>query len=163
MTLTWRRTALAGLLLAVAATAAHAQRLHGPAHGVARAGHHHHDHHGHLRGGGAGWYWGLGLGIGSGWWSPYPFGAYPSSAYPGYMVLEPAPIPDQMQAAPPPPPPVKPDPAFIGSKGQTAAQTEIDLRECNLWATTQRSAMIDAAVFQHDVLACMEGLGYSVR
>jgi len=56
-----------------------------------------------------------------------------------------------------------PDPIFYPGKGQSAATTESDRRECNRWATTQNGAMADASIFQRATLACMEGRGYTVR
>jgi hypothetical protein len=80
----------------------------------------------------------------------------------GYVVVAPPPgvegAQPQAQAAPLPPAP-RYEPRF----GQSAAQTEADLRECNRWATTQREAVEDADVFRRAVAACMDGRGYTVR
>jgi hypothetical protein len=111
--------------------------------------HHHHGHgHGH---------WRFGLGIGFGFGVPlYPYGPYP-----GHVIVEPAPtraMPESVPLAPSPP-----DPVLTPRNGQDAARTEGDRQACNRVATTQPSAMADAGVFHHTVLACMESRGYSVR
>lgn len=56
-----------------------------------------------------------------------------------------------------------PDPIIYPSKGQSAAQTETDRRECNRWALSQPRAGAEASVFHRATLACMEGRGYTVR
>lgn len=119
---------------------------------------------------------GLGLGLGAasyygGWWEPY--GYAPSPVYevytydavppvlvaPGATLADPASRPGQ----PVPRAPRAPDPIFYPGKGQSAATTEDDRRDCNRWATTQSGAMADASIFQRATLACMEGRGYTVR
>jgi hypothetical protein len=80
----------------------------------------------------------------------------------GYVVVAPPPGADrvapQSQVSP-----LGPEPVYAPLEGQSAAQAEADLRECNRWATTQREAMADAGVFRRAVAACMEGRGYAVR
>ncbi len=129
----------------------------------------------HGRGGryyGPGPFWGgigigLGIGLGSYYYRPYgrPYG-------PGYVIVEPAPVyrtePQPVPAQPvpalrEPAPAAAPDPIFYPRNGQSPALTEADRVECNRWATTQPSAMLDASVFQRATLACMEGRGYVVR
>ena len=120
-------------------------------------------------------YWGVGVGIGigfaaSGYWGwpyygyygwPYYYGPaysydYAVPANPGYTVSSaPAPAPAAPAAAP--------EPIYYPRNGQSDAQKETDLRECNRWATTQPPAMADAAVFQRAVLACMDGRGYTAH
>jgi hypothetical protein len=110
------------------------------------AGWHHHHHHGHS-------HWRFGFGIGFGW-PMYPYGPHP-----GHVIVEPAPARMAPEAVAPSPP----DPVFTPRSGQSATQTEADRQACNRFATTQPSAMADAGVFHHTVLACMESRGYSVR
>jgi hypothetical protein len=129
-------TAFTALLLAFTAVTA-------DAHGW-RGGHHGHGHR----------HWGLGVGIGFGFAPVYPW-------VPGYLVVQPA--PDGVAVAAPEPAPRSPDPVIRPRSGQSAAQTEADRQECNRWATTQPSAMADAAVFHSSVLACMERRGYTVQ
>jgi hypothetical protein len=125
---------------------------------------------------------GLGLGIGAigyygGWWGPYgyaPYYGYTPYYYDGYYY-EPAPAvivsppvstpvdPAARSGQPVPPSTRAPDPIFYPNKGQSAATTESDRRECNRWATTQNGAMADASIFQRATLACMEGRGYTVK
>ena len=122
----------------------------------------------HGRGGrywGPGPFWGgVGIGVGIGLGSYY----YSRPWYPGYVVVEPPPTVNYYEPQPVPAqrePAAKPaaDPIFYPRSGQSDAQTEADRVDCNRWATTQRSAMIDASVFQRATLACMEGRGYVVR
>lgn len=134
-----------------------------------------HSHGGYHGGGGyrGGYYpywgWGLGLGIGIGlansyWWNApyygYSYGPpvyyeYSVPANPGYTVTT---------APPPPAPPASTaEPIFYPRNGQSDAQRETDVRECNRWATTQPAAMADASVFQRAVFACMDGRGYTGR
>jgi hypothetical protein len=56
-----------------------------------------------------------------------------------------------------------PEPIYYPRNGQSDEQRELDLRECNRWATTQPPAVADAGVFQRAVLACMDGRGYTGR
>jgi hypothetical protein len=89
---------------------------------------------------------------------------YTAGPGPGYTVVAPPPGADAAQPVPPPPPPRPlPDPIIYPRNGQSPAQTEADLQECNRWATTQPRAMADASVFQRAVAACMDGRGYTVR
>ena len=137
MLTTHRIGAIALLALAITAGPAQAQNHAG-------SWHHHHDH--------AHWRFGFGIGFG---WPLYPYGAYP-----GYVLVEPVPVrvmPETVSVAP-----SQPDPVFTPSKGQDATQTEADRQACNRFAMTQPSAVTDAGVFHHTVLACMEGRGYSV-
>lgn len=46
---------------------------------------------------------------------------------------------------------------------QSAAQTETDRQECNVWAGTQANATTDATVFNRAIAACLDGRGYTVR
>ena len=132
----------------------------------------------HGRGGryyGPGPFWGgigIGLGIGLGSYYYGPYGPYGRPYGPGYVIVEPAPVyrtepqPVPAQPAPArrePAPAAVPDPIFYPRNGQSPALTEADRVECNRWATTQPSAMLDASVFQRATLACMEGRGYVVR
>jgi hypothetical protein len=138
--------AFAALALTAGSVPAGAQAHHGSQgsghswHGNAH-GHGHHRFHDR---------WGVGIGIGLGW-------GYPAW-YPGYVVVEPSVVYDPLPAAPSPA-----DPVFDPRNGQSAAQTEADRQDCNRWATTQPSAMVDASVFHRAVLGCMEGRGYSIR
>jgi hypothetical protein len=95
----------------------------------------------------------------------YADGAYYAIVPGGYQVVAPPPGADSAAPAAPPPPPAPsaPDPIVYPRNGQSAAQTEVDRRECNTWATTQRNAMNDARIFQRAVEACLEGRGYTVR
>jgi len=139
-----RILAVALFALTMASVPAQAQSHPGPWTAGAHSGHNHHGH-GH-------WRFGFGMGFG---WPVYPYG------YPGYVIVEPAPVrvvPEVVSVAP-----SQPDPVFTARNGQSAAQTEADRQACNRFATTQPSAMADAGVFHHTVLACMESRGYSVR
>ncbi len=69
----------------------------------------------------------------------------------------------QPVAEPLPREPSRADPVIEPRRGQSAAQTEADRRECNRLATTQPAALADAVVFHQVVLACMEERGYTVR
>ncbi len=134
------------------------------------------------------WGWGLGVGIGIGyagayagwpysygygwpyysygWGWPYGLGPYYADGYWGRPNVYPAPSESQAPPAPgsatagaaPPP-----EPIYYPRNGQSDAQKEIDLRECNRWAATQSAPVADASVFQRAVLACMDGRGYSSR
>ena len=130
----------------------------------------------HGRGGyyyGPGPFWGgIGLGIGLGSYYYGPYGPYGRAYGPSYVIVEPAPVyrtepqpvPAQREPARREPAPAAiPDPIFYPRNGQSPALTEADRVECNRWATTQPSAMLDASVFQRATLACMEGRGYVVR
>jgi len=92
----------------------------------------------------------------------YANGVYYSTAPGGYVVVNPPAEAAVAQPAPPPAPP-RPDPIIYPRNGQSAPQTEADRQDCNRWATTQPSAMNDAAVFNRAVEACMDGRGYSMR
>ena len=82
----------------------------------------------------------------------------------GYAVVVPPSNPEGAQVVPPPQVvPVAPDPVIYPRNGQTAIQTESDRKACNTWATTQPTAMVDAAVFSRAIAACMDGRGYSIR
>lgn len=113
-------------------------------------------HHGHaphhpFRGGFA---FGLGLGVASHWVWGWPYDGWYYGPPP--VVYEEAPI--AVNA-----PPLAPETIYDPRLGQSDAQRETDLRECNRWATTQPAAMAEAAAFQRAVLACMDGRGYSGR
>jgi hypothetical protein len=128
---------------------------------------------------GPGVFWGgvgLGLGIGAigyygGWWGPYGYAPYYYDGYyyepaPAVIVAPPVstPVDPASRSGQPVPSAARPpDPIFYPNKGQSAATTESDRRECNRWATTQNGAMADASIFQRATLACMEGRGYTVR
>lgn len=90
---------------------------------------------------------------------------YTPAPGPGYVVVAPPPGADSVPPAAPPPPPTKlaPDPVIYPRSGQSAAQQEADMQECNRWATTQPNAVADASVFQRAVAACMDGRGYTVK
>jgi hypothetical protein len=121
--------------------------------------------------GGPGPFWGgVAVGVGIGFASsPYYYGRPWYPGYPGYVLVEPAPVyvreARPVPAVPAPEPVAKaaPDPIFYPRNAQSAAQTEADRVECNRWATTQQSAMTDASVFQRATYACMEGRGYVIR
>ena len=132
------------------------------------------DHDG-WRGGswGPGPFWG-GLGLGLGLGAITYYGAYGPSYYdygyapgyvvspdPGYVEVQPTPLPALSQ--PMPSVAGAPEPIFYPKNGQSAARTETDRRDCNRWATTQNGAMADASIFQRATLACMEGRGYTAR
>ena len=132
---------------------------------------------------GPGPFWGgLGLGIGfgaiafsapyyGGYYGGYSGGYYAYRGYlsepgvAGYVVVEPQPGDRVVRSAGQPVPPATraPEPIFYPRSGQTPAQTETDVRDCNRWATTQVGAMSDASIFQRATLACMEGRGYTVK
>ena len=161
---------LAAGLLAVGPLAADAQSRHG-------GGGNRHGGYGH---GGAyrhgGGYWGpglffggvaLGVGLGAHNYN-YNYGyGYGYPGYPGYVVVEPAPVylPVPVQQIDPAQPTQRlaPDPVIYPRNGQSADQTEADRLECNRWATTLPSAMADASVFNRATAACMDGRGYSIR
>ena len=135
------------------------------------------DHWGHRGHGRPGVFWGgagLGLGFGAigyygGAWGPYAYA--PDGWYDrGYLydaptvIVDPGPMTLVEPAGQAVPRVARsPDPIFYPGKGQSAATTESDRRECNRWATTQNGAMADASIFQRATLACMEGRGYTVR
>lgn len=131
-------------------------RSHGHWH---RAPHHH--HRGHWHG------WGPRIGIGIGIAAPIYYGSYHGTyVHPAYgtgtLLVSPPPV--VYESGPVPPAPMtQPEPIFYPRNGQSAAQTEIDRRECNRWAIGQPNAMGDATVFHRATLACMEGKGYTVR
>jgi hypothetical protein len=95
----------------------------------------------------------------------YADGVYYAIVPGGYQVVTPPPGADIAAPVAPPPPPAAavPDPIIYPRNGQSPAQTEIDRRECNTWATTQPNAMNDARVFQRAVEACLDGRGYTLR
>lgn len=108
-------------------------------------GHWHHRSH---------WGWGFGIGIGLGRfydpvWAPVPVVVVPQASIDESSTIGRA--------------PAAPEPVIEPRQGQGAAQTEVDRRACNRWATTQAQAMADAAVFHRMTLSCMEGRGYAVR
>lgn len=161
------------LLLASALGPAQAGGRHG-GHGSHYSGKHHaghgaHRHHGHRHFGhrhSGRWRGGVSIGIDVGpggyghgygwpWWTP------------GYGVVLPPPVVYAYppRAEPPPEPLAKgpPDPIFYPRRGQSAAQTEADLHECNRWALGQPNAIARADVFHRATLACMEGRDYTVR
>ena len=157
---------LAAGLLAVGPLAAEAESRHG-------SGGNRHGSYGH---GGAyrhgGGYWGPGLffggvalGVGLGAYN-YGYG-YGYPGYPGYVVVEPAPVylpvPVQQIDQTQPAQRLAPDPVIYPRNGQSAAQTEADRLDCNRWATTLPSAMADASIFNRATAACMDGRGYSIR
>jgi hypothetical protein len=124
--------------------------------------------HGHSGWHGGGWRPRVGIGIGFSaplYYGPYYEGPYyaPYPYYGGTLLV--APPLAYGEAAPvlAAPPMTQPDPVFYPRNGQSAAQTEIDRRECNRWAIGQQNAMADATVFHRATLACMEGRGYTVR
>lgn len=136
--------------------------------------------HGGHHGGGAyrgdsGLFWGgLGIVLGLSLADRYPYGTtyapsyYGPSVYPSYVVAPPpavvysqVPAPAYSQA--PSPVAATPDPIFYPRNGQSGAQTESDLQDCNRWATTQPKAMADGSVFLRATLACMDGRGYASR
>jgi len=139
---------------------------HGGYHG-GRGGHggHHHGGYPYWRGGlylgavwpGYGYGYGYPYGYGYGWPSPW-VAAPPLVVESAPIVAEgqkPAPVYNNDHAAP--------DPVIYPRNGQSAEQQEIDHRECNRWATTQRNAVNDGSVFQRAVFACLDGRGYTVR
>ncbi len=133
-------------------------------------------HRGYVR---PGVFWGgvgLGLGLGAmgyygGWWGPYGYPTAPVyetyiyGAVPPVLVAPATTFVDPASVAGQPVPLAAraPDPIFYPVKGQSAATTEDDRRDCNRWATTQSGAMADASIFQRATFACMEGRGYTVR
>ncbi len=157
-------TVLAASALAVAAVPAEAGGRHGGS-GAYRGG-----HAGH-----GGWGWsrpvvgvGIGIGLGAyygGYWGP-GYGVYLPYGYaPGVVVVD-ASAPAATYATPPTQPAARsgpPDPVIYPRNGQSPAQTETDVQECNRWATTQQAAMADASVFQRAVAACMDARGYTLR
>ena len=127
-----------------------------------------HWHGGGYRGGGWGWgpAFGLALGVDLALSSPYYYGGYPYDYYPRTVVVAPPPVvyqPSTTTSAAVAPSSSMPEPIFYPRTGQSAAQTENDVRECNSWATTQPRAVADGSVFHRAVAACMDGRGYTVR
>jgi hypothetical protein len=99
------------------------------------------------------------LSIGAGplyWGGPAYYPAMP----PAYVTVAPPPA---AYATAAPVEMLPPAQVAYPRSAQNAQQTEADWRECNRWATTQRSAMADAGVFQRSVASCMDTRGYSVR
>lgn len=118
--------------------------------------------------------WGPRVGIGIGFAAPLYYGPYYGGAYYGSpyyaspyygsgTLLVAPPVVYESGPVPAAPPMTQPEPIFYPRSGQSAAQTEIDRRECNRWAIGQQGAMADATVFHRATLACMEGKGYTVR
>ncbi len=165
----------------------HGGGYHGGGHPSGGWNHGGHYYGGHYHGGYAYPYWGWGLGVGVGigyasayWGWPYYYGyggPYYGYAWPYYgpyytdgyygrpNAYETPPASSgsgstTASAAPATPPP---EPIYYPRNGQSDAQKETDLRDCNRWATTQPPAMADASVFQRAVLACMDGRGYTAR
>jgi hypothetical protein len=79
----------------------------------------------------------------------------------GYRVVNPPSDTTTVTTVPAPKP--APDPIVYPRNGQSAAQTEIDQRACNTWATQQKDAMSDSSIFNRAVQACMDAHGYTVR
>ncbi len=79
--------------------------------------------------------------------------------------LPPAPVyvPAPVYAPTPSYAPARPAPVIYPRNGQSDAQREADIRDCNRWATTQQAAMADTSVFNRAVEACMDGRGYTLR
>jgi len=125
-----------------------------------------HGYHGY-RGGGWGWgpVFGLALGVDLALASrPYYGSGYGYYGYPSTVVVQ-APPPVVAYESRPAPAPISsaPEPVIYPRNGQSAAQTETDMRDCNAWATRQPRAMADGSVFQRATAACMDGRGYSIR
>ncbi|MBX3606082.1 MAG: hypothetical protein KF788_12440 [Piscinibacter sp.] len=94
----------------------------------------------------------------------YANGIYYAPAPAGYAVVAPPPGAEVATPVPPAPPPkALPEPIVYPRNGQNAAQTEIDRRECNRWATGQPGAVADASIYQRALSACLDGRGYTVR
>ena len=159
---------VAVLIMALTCTAVAAQNRHGGQGGGGNRGgnfSHGHHHGGHGAHWGGGPFWGsIGLGVGLGLGTYYltrPW--YPDQAtvyLPPTVYYDDSPV---LQSPRVSALPTAPDPIFYPRTGQSAALTEADRQACNRWATTQRSAMAEASVFQRAVLACMDGRGYSSR
>ena len=168
-------TVLASL---AAALPAQARGPGGPPH----AGYGGHGNYGHHRGHGWGpgpFFWGaVGLGIGlnayyGGPWYPGNAGYAGYAPYPGYVVVEPAPVVVVQEAQPAAQPVAAAaaqartgaavDPVIYPRNGQSAAQIDKDRQECVQWAVAQPRALADASVYQRAIAACMDGRGYSLR
>ena len=162
--LSLRALAAAALAVAMAAAPAlsQAQGRGGHWHG----GGYHGGYHGY-RGGGWGWgpAFGLALGVDLALASRPYYGGYGYYDYPSTVVVAPPPtvVYESRPAVVAPAPSSAPDPVIYPRSGQSAAQTEADMRECNSWATRQPRAMADGSVFQRATAACMDGRGYSIR
>jgi len=113
----------------------------------------------------------VGIGVGPWWYGgyapyyyPYGYGYYPYGyyPYPAYTVATPAPV-VPAQTAPAETHQAAPDPIYYPRSGQSTAQSEADLRDCNRWATSVPNAMADASVFYRATAACMDARGYTVR
>ena len=123
-------------------------------------------------GGGHGWGWGPAFGVALGVdlallsSSPYYYGpgyGY-DYAYPRTVVVAPPPVVYAQSATPAPAnSSSNAEPIYYPRNGQSAEQTESDIRACNSWATTQPKAMADASVFHRATGACMDGRGYTMR
>ncbi len=159
-----------GLLLMSAAGPVEAHGRHG-GHGPGYSGHHASGHWGHGHRHARRWRGGvsIGIGIGSGGYGYGGSGWGPGGWYPGYGLVFPVPPPvvylDRPRAERPPPPLAKgpPDPVFDPLRGQSAAETEADLHDCNRWALGQPQAIARADVFHRATLACMQDRDYAVR
>ena len=123
-----------------------------------------------------GFWGGVGVGIGLGYWGwPYYGSYYGAPYYYGSPYYYGAPVvvsqgdgaaaalSSSSSPSSPTPPGNAPEPIFYPRNGQGDAQREVDLRECNRWATTQAAAMTDASVFMRATFACMDGRGYTGR
>lgn len=120
-------------------------------------------------------YWGgvgVGVAIGAPYYYPYRYAPYYGGygyGYGGYggSWVVPAPVPPAAPVAyaqpVPPAAPMAPAPTLVPRNGQSAAQTDLDRRECDRWAVSQPAAMADAQVFHRITLACMDARGYSAR
>ncbi len=160
------RTVALTVVAALAAGSALAQARRPPGHFGGHAPHAgwHHVRHGSHYPFWGGFGLGLGLGVVSGWYWDWPYhGGY----YGGYYGA-----PTVVYGIAPPPAgtgytvstmPLLPETIYYPRNGQSDAQRETDLRECNRWATTQPPAMAEATAFQRAVLACMDGRGYTGR
>lgn len=156
------RTVALTVVAALAAGSALAQARRPPGHFGGHAPHAgwHHVRHGSHYPFWGGFGLGLGLGVVSGWYWDWPYhggyygaptvvyGIAPPPAGTGYTVST---------------MPLLPETIYYPRNGQSDAQRETDLRECNRWATTQPPAMAEATAFQRAVLACMDGRGYTGR
>jgi len=113
--------------------------------------------------------WGFGVGLGLAALAAPVYVDQPAVVYTSPPVYYPpaptyyAPAPVYAMPAPAAPAPTAAEPIFYPRNGQSAAQTEVDRRACNSWATTQPNAMNDASIFHRATLACMDGRGYTAR
>jgi len=128
-------TLAAALAIGLAAFAPTAAHSHG--------GWHHH-HHSRVH---------VGVGIGFGYYGPW--------YYPGYVVVEPAPV--VLTEPADPVLPSAPAPVIAPLHGQSAQQAEFDVQQCNRWAMTQPAAMADGGEFHRRAMGCVQARGYSVK